>query len=156
MSAAIEMTANEARTQRKAPQGDWLPADYDLRDTWFPVAHSRDVGAEPVRRVVHAQPYFLWRDRGVAKAAEFHPEKFAQSKRLASLFTGGSGYYPVIERYGYIWAWYGNPDNVSEELLPHVPYLNRDRSVPNYMKHTVRSDACAPLCVENLIGVAGA
>ena len=54
-------------------RGDWTPINYDLRDTWFPVSHSRDLSARPIRRIIHAQPSYLWRDNGRAVAAEFNP-----------------------------------------------------------------------------------
>jgi len=132
-------------------QQDWIPTNYDLRDTWFPVAHATDVSAQAVRRMVHSQPYYLWREGGQAKAAEIHPEAMDAANKNASEFTGGSYYYPVCERYGYVWAWYGNPDNADLDLLPHIPFLPRNGDIPDYMRATIRFDACSALSVENLI-----
>ena len=135
----------------KPRRRDWTPVNYDLRDTWFPVSHSRDVTERPIRRIIHAQAYFLWRDNGQACAAEFRPDQLAGLRHRTSAFTGGSGRYPVVERYGYIWAWYGNPDNADAALLPHIPFLPLDGSLPGYTQRTVRFDATSALSVENLI-----
>jgi len=131
-------------------RGDWTPINYDLRDTWFPVSHSRDLGTRPIRRIIHAQPYYLWRDNGRAVAAEFHPH-FPHKELTLTAFTGGRGFYPLVERYGYIWVWYGNPDAADMQLLPHIPFLPQDGSLPGYTQRTVRFDATSALSVENLI-----
>lgn len=131
---------------------DWLPANFDLRDTWFPVAFSHHLSARPLRRIVHSQPYFLWRENGVARAAELLPDQLARAAQLATAFTGGSGCYPVVERYGYVWAWYGNPDHANPLLIPHIPFLPLDgKTIPRYMQRTLRFGTCAPLSIENLI-----
>lgn len=140
------MTDNQKK--RKA---DWIPTDYDLRDTWFPVAHASHVGDTTIRRMVHSQPYFLWRENGVVKASEIHPEQIGVSKSKLTQFTNGSAIYPVYEQYGYVWSWYGNPDNANLELLPHIPFLPKDGAIPEYMRTTIRFDACSALSVENLI-----
>lgn len=132
--------------------GDWIPTNLDLRDTWFPVAYSADVGNVPIRRVMHAQFIYLWRDGGCLHAAEFRPELLARLRHTATLFTGGSGCYPVIERYGYVWAWYGSQDQAHEELIPAIPFLPADgRGIPRYTQRAVRFDAATALSVENLI-----
>ncbi|WP_216819998.1 aromatic ring-hydroxylating dioxygenase subunit alpha [Zoogloea sp. LCSB751] len=131
---------------------DWVPIHFDLRDTWFPVAFSADIGTQAVRRIVHAQAYYLWRDRGRIRAAEFRPDQLEELRRSATAFTGGTGHYPVTERYGYVWAWYGNPDNADPALIPSIPFLPVDGSnIPRYTQRTVRFDAASPLSVENLI-----
>ncbi|OAN56472.1 oxygenase [Sphingobium sp. TCM1] len=127
----------------------WTPRDVILRDAWFPVANAHHVGRKPVRRSIHSQPYYLWRDgNGVAVASEFHP---ANPVKDGGFFTGGTGFYPAIERWGYIWAWYGDPANADEMVLPDVPYLPRDGGLPKYMSGTVRFDCTSALSLENLI-----
>ena len=139
-------------TQVDLSRTDWLPSEFDLRDTWFPVVHAPHVGTVPVLRVIHAQQVFLWREKGKVVDSEFHPDKLSRMQPLLSGFTGGTGYYPVAERHGYVWVWYGNPDNATEELLPHIPFLPRDGSnIPEYMRKTVRFDGCSALSVENLL-----
>ncbi|MDB5870464.1 MAG: hypothetical protein JWP96_2796 [Polaromonas sp.] len=145
------MNADTPPVAPKKGRRDWNPGNYDLRDTWFPVTFSHLLSAQPLRRIIHSQPYYLWRENGVAQAAEMLPDLLAHSKHLTTAFTGGSGRYPVIERYGYVWAWYGNPDNVDPLLIPHVPFLPLDGKVPRYMQRTLRFDTSSPLSIENLI-----
>ena len=141
-----------AAPQSRRTSKDWMPMEYDLRDCWFAVAHAPDVTPEPVLRAVHDCQVYLWRDNGRACAAEFHPSKLKSMKPRYSEFTAGGGYYPVAECYGYVWVWYGNPDNASEELIPQIPFLHKDgRNIPNYMRTTVRFDGCSGLSVENLL-----
>ncbi|UUZ70680.1 oxygenase [Polaromonas sp. P1(28)-8] len=143
--------AQPTEVQRKPLRRDWTPINYDLHDTWFPVSHSRDVSERPIRRIIHAQPYFLWRESGLPMAAEFRPDQLQRLRPQASAFTGGSGFYPVVERYGYVWAWYGNPDHADARSIPHIPFLPLDGSLPGYTQRTVRFDATSALSVENLI-----
>lgn len=144
----IERVKNKP-TDEKRTLNDWQPATYDLKDTWFALAHSRDVGAKPARRIIHRQRFFLWRDGHTLHAAKFHPE--IRCNASTAEFTDGNGRYLVKERYGYIWGWYGNPENAHEDLLPQIPFLPRNGKVPEYMRHTVHFDCCMPLAVENLI-----
>ena len=140
----------EAPRDRKRA-ADWTPRNYDLRDAWFPVAHARDVSERPIRRMVHSQPYYLWREGGRIHAAEFRPDLLPGLIRQATAFTGGSGVYPVFERYGYVWAWYGDPDHADPDLAPRIPFLPEEGGLPDYMMRTVRFDSTSALSVENLI-----
>ncbi|WP_313053488.1 oxygenase [Pseudomonas lopnurensis] len=151
MHALTSLVDDQAPHAQRRSRSDWTPFSYDLRDTWFPVSHSRDVGNRPIRRIIHAQPYYLWRENGQPQAAEFHPERLGAERARYSAFTGGGGRYPLIERYGYVWAWYGNPDAADEQLLPHIPFLPVDGGLPGYTQRTVRFDASSALSVENLI-----
>ncbi len=131
---------------------DWVPINFDLRDTWFPVAYCADVGQRPIRRIVHAQDVYLWREGSRVRAAELRPELLERMRHAATHFTAGSGMYPVEERYGYAWVWYGNPDSAHEALIPNIPFLPRDGfGIPRYTQRAVRFDASSPLSVENLI-----
>src|ERR1700744_5214650 len=105
---APEAPTREARPA-KAPLRDWVPG-FALRDAWFPLAHSESVSKRAVKRLVHSQPFYLWRDdKGVPHASEFHPLHFDAMRGQASEFTAGTGEYPVIETFGYVWGWYGDP-----------------------------------------------
>lgn len=131
---------------------DWIPGQFALRDTWFPIAHSPHVSSTPIRRIIHSQPYYLWREGNQPKAAEFHPSTFSAHRKQASELTGGTGLYPVLERYGYIWVWYGNPDNASEALVPNVPYLPRaGKKLPRNMWGQIYFNCSSELCAENLL-----
>jgi len=139
-------------TSARKTARDWLPSAFDLRDTWFPVAHANHVSSRPVVRMIHAQPCYLWRANGKLLAARFHPFVKSSSSARHTQFTNECGFYPAAEGYGYVWVWYGNPDNVSLDLLPQIPFLHRDgTNIPGYMRTTVRFDACSPLSVENLL-----
>jgi len=134
------------------PKRDWIPSSLDLRDTWFPMAYGAEVGSRPLRRIVHAQNVYLWRDNGRIRAAEFLPGLIERMRPGASMFTGGSAYYPVHERYGYVWVWYGDPERAHEGLIPLIPFLPADGvGIPRYTQRSVRFDASTALSVENLI-----
>lgn len=127
----------------------WVPHDIVLKDAWFPLAHSFAVDKVPVRRAVYSQPFFLWREGGGAVASEFHPAEGLTGNK--STCSDAAGRYPVIEKYGYVWAWFGNPANAAPEHLPSIPYLPETGSLPRHMVGTVRFDCAAPLSLENLI-----
>jgi Vanillate O-demethylase oxygenase C-terminal domain len=132
-----------------ASANHWTPHDIVMRDTWFPLAHSFAVGKKPVRRAVYSNPYFLWRENGIAVASEFHPNEM--QTRDKSAFTDASGRYPVIEHYGYVWGWFGNPMAADPAHLPSLPFLPPTGGLPKFMLGTVRFDCSAPLSLENLI-----
>jgi phenylpropionate dioxygenase-like ring-hydroxylating dioxygenase large terminal subunit len=132
-----------------AKVNSWVPHDIVLKDAWFPLAHSFAVDRQPVRRAVYSQPFFLWREGGIAVASEFHPTEGLT--RIKSAFSDAAGRYPVLEKYGYVWGWFGNPANAVPEHLPSLPYLPEDGGLPKHMLGTVRFDCCAPLSLENLI-----
>src|SRR5271169_2493306 len=133
----------------KISPNSWTPHGIVMRDTWFPLAHADAIGERPVRRAVYSHPYFLWREKGAAVASEFHPRE--KVTRISSEFTDPTGRYPVLEKYGYVWGWFGNPDAADEIHLPNVPYLPPKGGLPRYMLGTVRFDCTAPLSLENLI-----
>lgn len=152
MNAILEESSNTAEADtNKILLRDWVPGEYALRDAWFPVALSRHVTDKPIRRHVHSQPYYLWRNRGQLEVLEFHPRDFQRMARFAGELTAGSGRYPALERYGYVWAWYGNPANANEALIPQVPYLPTEGGLPDWFSGTVRFDCCSDLSLENLI-----
>ncbi|MEY2944164.1 MAG: hypothetical protein RLY97_2178 [Pseudomonadota bacterium] len=127
----------------------WVPHDIVLKDAWFPLAHSFAVTDQPVRRAIYSQPYFLWRDGGIAVASPYHPNEGLSGGD--SEYTNAAGRYPVIEKYGYVWCWFGNPAHAAPEHIPSLPYLPEDGGLPLHMLGTVRFDCTAPLSLENLI-----
>src|ERR1700677_5066636 len=67
----------------------WTPHRIVLRDTWFPLAHADSVRERPVRRAVYSHPYFLWREKGAAIAAEFHPHEKISRSGVERFFRAG-------------------------------------------------------------------
>jgi hypothetical protein len=132
-----------------AAVNNWVPHDIVLKDAWFPLAHSFAVEKAPVRRAVYSQPYFLWRENGIAVASEFHPGD--EAPQMKSGYTDARGRYPVLEHYGFVWGWFGNPANADPVHLPSLPFLPPKGGLPKHMLGTVRFDCCAPLSLENLI-----
>jgi phenylpropionate dioxygenase-like ring-hydroxylating dioxygenase large terminal subunit len=109
---------------------EWRPGEFALRDAWFPLAHAPTLRDRPLQRMVHSQPVHIWRDGDRVRATEFHPA--TQSTGPRSEFVTATGDYPVFERFGHIWVWYGDPANADPALLPDIPFLPRDRSQPKY------------------------
>jgi hypothetical protein len=60
-------------TPSRKVRGDWTPINYDLRDTWFPVSHSRDLSAQPIRRIIHANPITCGGKTGSREQLNFIP-----------------------------------------------------------------------------------
>src|SRR5277367_5276106 len=157
MSATAEhvesRTVTPARTNvtTSDESRQWRPGSFALRDAWFPIIHTPEVGKHPVKREIHRQPYYFWRAGGQIKAAEFPPEELPKRRSQASEFTAGTGKYPTIERYGYVWVWYGNPANAHPDLMPDVPYLPREGKLPGHFWGTVTFDCTYELTCENLL-----
>jgi len=128
---------------------NWVPHDLVMRDTWFPLAHAAGIGTRPVRRSVYSHPYFLWREDGVAVAADHHPNEGCMAR--GNPMTNAFGRYPVMEQYGIVWGWFGNPDAADPVHLPSLPFLPPKGGLPGYMTGTVRFDCSAPISLENLI-----
>src|SRR5260221_2851392 len=129
---------------------DWMPGEFALCDTWFPVAHVSQVSARPIRRLIHSQRCFLWQDAGGHRAAEFHPQSADMTVR-AGEFTAGTGEYPVTLAYGFVWGWYGNPANASPDLIPSVPFIPRDRIVAENLRGSYYFACTRELMCENVL-----
>src|SRR5690554_5781372 len=110
-NATNERAATEDEVKMCKRQEDWTQPNYDLRDIRIAVYYSSDVTSRPIQHIIHSQPYFHWRVFSHPITYEFNSKQVQSMMGAASVFTGGSSLYPVVERYGYVWAWYGNPDN---------------------------------------------
>jgi phenylpropionate dioxygenase-like ring-hydroxylating dioxygenase large terminal subunit len=130
---------------------NWEPGRHKLRDAWFPVAHTPILGAKPVRRHVHSQPYYIVRQGDRFRAFEFHPRELKRRRGEAGEFTGGSGEYPLMERYGFAWVWYGNPDNADPDLIPDIPFLSPRRAAPAYARVGNFFHCTYELVLENIL-----
>src|SRR5688572_8892320 len=92
---------------------DFRPGAFALRDTWFPLMHSVRIGRRGVQRSMHGRPVYLTRVGGRIAAHEDSPSDRARGRSRGSEFTAGTGVYPVADRYGYAWVWYGDPAHAS-------------------------------------------
>lgn len=137
----------------KSPAEDgalqYRPGQYFLKDAWFPVAHSATVGAHVLRRTVHSEPYFIWRDAERLHVTSYHPSD--AGRRRESEFVDMRGEYPAVNRYGHIWVWYGDPDRADPGLLPDIPFLRLHRSQPAYAWGVNFMHCTYELVLENIL-----
>jgi hypothetical protein len=149
--APIPVTASEPRTRSASITTDFRPGSFALRDAWFPVVQSRLVGRRPLLRSIHGRPMYLSRANGALSVTEDSPRDRSRGRLRASEFTGGSGRYPTVERYGYVWVWYGDTDNASPDLVPCVPHLPEGGGLPRHFMGNVVFDCSYELVCENLL-----
>jgi phenylpropionate dioxygenase-like ring-hydroxylating dioxygenase large terminal subunit len=139
-----------SRNRSKTITAGFMPGRFALRDAWFPVVHSKLVGTRPVRRAIHGEPIYLIREGGIVFAYEDSPLDRQRGRLRASEFTAGTGCWPALEKYGYVWVWYGNNDNASIDLIPHLPVLP-ENGMPRYFGGSVVFDCSYELNCENLL-----
>ena len=147
----VSVAKGVPETKRSDDHGKWRPGSFALRDAWFPVAHSPHVTARPILRRVHGQPFWLSRDGARVRASEFAPDELESKRAYATEFSGGTGEYPAVERYGYAWVWYGNPKNADTALIPDVPYLPREGKLSRNKWGTIVFQCTYELVCENLL-----
>jgi nitrite reductase/ring-hydroxylating ferredoxin subunit len=58
--------------------------------------------------------------------------------------------YPVVERYGIVWLWWGDPANADPALVPDIPFLTADGGKEGAFG-ALRYSAPQDLVVENLL-----
>ncbi|ETB35869.1 hypothetical protein N602_25780 [Mycobacterium avium subsp. hominissuis 10-5606] len=126
------------------------PGATALRDAWFPLVHTNQVRRRPVTRSVHGEPVVFYRDGSGAVRATHTPPGATAHHRTGSEFVDDTGHYPLIERYGYAWVWYGDPHNASPELLPCIPHTPID-GLSRRHEATVVYDCTYELVCENLL-----
>ena len=80
--------------------------------------------------MVHSRRFHLWRDGPSVLAADHHP--LTRRSGPITPFTDGRGRYPVVERYGHVWVWYGGADRADTAQIPDIPFLHPDRAQPAY------------------------
>ena len=141
------MTTSQA--DRLAP-ARFAPGVFALRDTWFPLVHTGQVSRRPMRRMMHGLPVVFWRGDDGRLAATSHLPSQPSRPGPADEFTAGSGRYPLLERYGYGWVWYGDPANASPDLVPAVPHLP-ESGMPRRFQGNVVFDCTYELVCENLL-----
>lgn len=134
--------------QETESQTEWWDEEFAPRNTWHAIEHVPNVDRGVVRRVLHQQPYYIRRESGRLRATAWHPNASAIERR-ATEFTDGDGGYPVVERYGYVWAWYGRAADADPDLVPHVPYLAREGGMPRRTWGSSLFDCAFSLACEN-------
>ncbi len=122
----------------------WRPGTFALRDAWFPVAHSRDIGAGDSLRFVHGQAFCLRRGSDGVFAEDRRPDAQASG-------SGAAQRVPAIERYGYVWVWFGDRDNADPGLIPDIPFLHPNKPQPAYATGTAFFDCTYELLLENIL-----
>ena len=126
------------------------PGAIALRDAWFPLVHTNQVRRRPVARSLHGEPVIFYRNHTGAVRAADAPPGTPVSQRPDSEFLDATGHYPLIERYGYAWVWYGNPLNASPSFLPCIPHTPVE-GLPRRFEATVVYDCTYELVCENLL-----
>jgi phenylpropionate dioxygenase-like ring-hydroxylating dioxygenase large terminal subunit len=130
---------------------DFRPGAFALRDCWMPLVQVAQVGQRGgVRRPMHGTPVYIWRDQGRLRATEYSPRDAKDGRREGSWLSGGTGDLPLVERYGYAWVWYGEPQRAAVELMPNVPHIPVE-GMPRRMQGNVVFDCSYELVCENLL-----
>jgi len=139
----LEQAADAGADSALRSLPDWRPGDHVLRDAWFPVAHTADARRKPVLRLVHSLPYYIWLTDDGWRAESHHPANRTSKDRIFS--------YPIVERYGHVWVWYGENDNADPDLIPDVPFLRRDRPQPAHARGVNFFHCTYELVLENIL-----
>ena len=143
---ALEPSARAAvPAPAPSPDRPWL------LDTWYVAASSDELGDRPLGRRICDEPMVFYRTGGkVAALEDFCPHRGAPLSlgfvREGELVCGYHGLamacdgraanmpgqdvarfqpvksYPVVERYGFIWVWPGQPALAREDALPRLAW----------------------------------
>lgn len=105
-------------------------------------------GFRGVRHLAFRSRRSFWRSTPSRDTASTRRER---RRARAGLLADAAGSYPVVERFGYVWIWYGDPEDASDTLVPDVPFLPREGGLPVRMQGSMRLDCCTPLFLENLL-----
>jgi len=128
---------------------EWRPGTFALQDAWFPVAHSPTIRKLPILRLVHSRRFHIWREGLKIRATDYHPS--TRRSGPVTHFTDEQGNYPVVERYGHIWVWYGGADRADPAQIPDIPFLHPDRAQPSYACGVNFFHATYELVLENIL-----
>jgi phenylpropionate dioxygenase-like ring-hydroxylating dioxygenase large terminal subunit len=128
---------------------EWRPGEFALRDAWFPVLHSPDLKGGPLLRMIHSRQCFLWRDASGVHATDHHPAIPRHAER--NELTDSAGRSTVVERFGHVWVWYGDPARADERYLPDIPFLPLHRAQPAYSRGVNFFHCTYELVLENIL-----
>lgn len=146
---SLRPNLDEARAD-VASLRDYRPGLFQLRNTWFPLVHTARVRRRVVRRAMHGEPVFVWRDEGRLRVTSASPQDRERGRRRESSNTDAGGNYPFVERYGYAWVWYGDAGDASVDLVPNIPHIPTG-GLPLHMQGNVVFDCSYELVCENLL-----
>src|SRR5271155_249892 len=145
-----QMVMTETPEAESVSLRDYRPGAFALRDAWFPVVHANMVRRNPKRRAIQGAPVWVWRDNGALRATEDSPADLERGRRRTSELTYGTGDSPLVEGYGHVWAWYGNPESSSPDLVPSVLHIPVEGE-PRRMENSIIYDCSYELVCENLL-----
>ncbi len=130
----------------EASEFGWRPGDFVLRNAWFAVAHSPDVSGRPLLRMVHSQPYRIWRGEDGRIQASTSRQNAGYTFDKARFEPA-----PVSERFGHVWVWFGNVEDADTDLIPDIPFLAFDRAPPEYARGFNYFHSTYELVLENIL-----
>jgi phenylpropionate dioxygenase-like ring-hydroxylating dioxygenase large terminal subunit len=143
------VAAEETRPPADPSTLAYNPGTSSLQDAWFPVAHSPDVQGEPHLRLVHSRKFFIWRDGANVRAADYHPNTTRRGE--ITPFTNSKGEYPLVERYGHVWVWYGDARRADPAYLPDIPFLPLNQAQPDFARGVNFFHCTYELVLENIL-----
>ena len=150
-----------------------------LREVWYAVLWSEDLTRSLNSRVVLNVPVLLFRKengdpaalvdvcphraaplsmgklKGDAVECGYHGLVFDASGRCSANPHGGIPKaarvrsFPVLDRYGVIWIWTGNPEKADSNALPDYSYLSDDKH--RTLKGSLNIKASYEIVVDNLM-----
>jgi phenylpropionate dioxygenase-like ring-hydroxylating dioxygenase large terminal subunit len=151
-----------------------------LKDCWYVAAMSQEVSTKPLGRTLLERAVVLFRTEEGAVVAlnDRCPHRFVPlslGKVIGSsiqctyhgLRFGPNGScihnphgkvaqrlridaYPTIERYGYIWIWFGDPSKSDPSTLPNMPLLEREEEF-TFVRGVLSVNANYELVTDNLL-----
>ena len=155
-----------------------------LREAWYPVAWLDEIGHAPFGRTVLDEPVVIFRnEQGTLSAIGGRcPHRFAPL-RLGKCVAGGLQCpyhglvfgtdgrcvgnpheriipkarvpaYPLAERYGLAWLWFGAQERADPALVPDFPFLEDDRY--EFVRGTIYGEGHYELYSDNILDLSHA
>jgi phenylpropionate dioxygenase-like ring-hydroxylating dioxygenase large terminal subunit len=155
-----------------------------LRNAWYPAAWLGEIGNGPFGRTILDEPIVIFRDmQGTLSAIGGRcPHRFAPL-RLGRLIDGkvqcpyhglmfdrtgrcvvnphdrivpkiGVPAYPLAERYGLAWLWFGEAERADSALLPDFPFLEDPEY--EFVRGTIHGEGHYELYTDNILDLSHA
>ena len=127
-----------------------------IKNTWYVACMPNEIDGKPLGRQICGERIAFYRgvEGKVAAVEDFCPHRGAalslgfvengnlvcgyhglvmgcDGKTVAMPMQRVGGFpciknYPVVEKYGFIWVWPGNPEKADESLIPHLDWAVSD------------------------------